>query len=163
MRIDVKNLLNRLGKQDFAYKEFEDRFSELELWPLLEALLRDPRMQAFDQAQSFVSAPLAVPSEAALKAPPSAISAQNTFTHSSPQTIANREESMSRVVPSARVVGGSAMFDRYANTGDPLSNEGAQGIDQNGVNQSRDMRSMLRNLSEGSADAGNVAHRQEGN
>lgn len=51
MRIDARNLLDRLGRSDFAYREFEDRFSELELWPILEALLRDPRLQALDQAE----------------------------------------------------------------------------------------------------------------
>ena len=50
MRIDAKNLLNRLGKNDFSYKEFEDRFNELELWPIFEALLHDPRLQAIDRA-----------------------------------------------------------------------------------------------------------------
>ncbi|AOR77572.1 MULTISPECIES: hypothetical protein [Sphingomonadaceae] len=56
MRIDARNLLDRLGKNDFAYKEFEDRFSELELWPILEALLRDPRLQAIDQSEATVAA-----------------------------------------------------------------------------------------------------------
>ncbi|WP_395337352.1 hypothetical protein WBP06_22485 [Novosphingobium sp. BL-8H] len=50
MRIDARNLLDRLGRSDFAYKEFEDRFTDLELWPILEALLRDPRLQALDPA-----------------------------------------------------------------------------------------------------------------
>lgn len=49
MRIDAKNLLDRLGRNDFAYREFEDRFSDLELWPILEALLRDPRLQSAGQ------------------------------------------------------------------------------------------------------------------
>lgn len=49
MRIDARNLLDRLGRNEFAYREFEDRFSDLELWPLLEALLRDPRLQTLDQ------------------------------------------------------------------------------------------------------------------
>ncbi|MFC0205121.1 hypothetical protein [Novosphingobium soli] len=57
MRIDARNLLDRLGKNDFAYREFEDRFSELELWPILEALLRDPRLQAIDQAEAALPAP----------------------------------------------------------------------------------------------------------
>lgn len=48
MRVDARNLLDRLGRSNFSYKEFEDRFTELELWPLLEALLRDPRLQALD-------------------------------------------------------------------------------------------------------------------
>ncbi|QDK35129.1 hypothetical protein [Sphingomonas sp. IC081] len=55
MRIDARNLLDRLGRSDFSYKEFEDRFTDLELWPILEALLRDPRLQALDQAAPQVS------------------------------------------------------------------------------------------------------------
>ena len=51
MRIDARNLLDRLGRSDFNYKEFEDRFTDLELWPILEALLRDPRLQALDQGE----------------------------------------------------------------------------------------------------------------
>ena len=51
MRLDVKNLLARLGKNEFAYKEFEDRFSDLELWPILEALLKDPRLHAMANAE----------------------------------------------------------------------------------------------------------------
>lgn len=59
MRIDARNLLDRLGKQDYAYKEFEDRFTELELWPILEALLRDPRLQAIDKAEDAAPEPVA--------------------------------------------------------------------------------------------------------
>lgn len=44
MRADARNLLDRLGRSDFAYREFADRFSDLELWPLFEALLKDPRV-----------------------------------------------------------------------------------------------------------------------
>lgn len=44
MRADARSLLDRLGRSDFAYKEFADRFSDLELWPLFEALLKDPRL-----------------------------------------------------------------------------------------------------------------------
>lgn len=65
MRIDARNLLDRLGKTDFAYKEFEDRFSELELWPIYEALLRDPRMQAIDQADAAVAEAGAEPAASA--------------------------------------------------------------------------------------------------
>lgn len=53
MRVDASNLLDRLGRHDFSYKEFEDRFTELELWPLLEALLRDPRLQELDTASAL--------------------------------------------------------------------------------------------------------------
>ncbi|HZF45752.1 MAG TPA: hypothetical protein VEZ26_05420 [Sphingomonadaceae bacterium] len=44
MRADARVLLERLGKQDFAYKEFADRFADLELWPIFEALLKDQRL-----------------------------------------------------------------------------------------------------------------------
>jgi len=44
MRADARSLLDRLGKNDFSYKEFADRFSDLELWPLFEALLKEPRL-----------------------------------------------------------------------------------------------------------------------
>lgn len=44
MRADARSLLDRLGRSDFAYREFADRFSDLELWPLFEALLKDPRV-----------------------------------------------------------------------------------------------------------------------
>ena len=46
MRVDARNLLARLGKSDFAYREFADRFSDLEMWPLFEALLKDARLFA---------------------------------------------------------------------------------------------------------------------
>ncbi|MFK4873218.1 hypothetical protein [Novosphingobium sp. ZW T3_23] len=63
MRIDARNLLDRLGRNEFAYKEFEDRFSDLELWPILEALLRDPRLQTLDQT-AIESAPAEIESSA---------------------------------------------------------------------------------------------------
>ncbi len=45
MRADVKTLFDRLGKSDFQYRDFGDRFSEVETWPVFEAILRDPRVQ----------------------------------------------------------------------------------------------------------------------
>lgn len=44
MRTDVKTLLGRLGRSQFRYKEFADRFSELETWPVFESVMRDPRV-----------------------------------------------------------------------------------------------------------------------
>jgi hypothetical protein len=44
MRTDVANLLERLGKREFHYQEFADRFADVELWPLFETLIRDPRI-----------------------------------------------------------------------------------------------------------------------
>ena len=45
MRADVKTLFDRLGKSDFQYRDFGDRFTEVETWPVFEAILRDPRVQ----------------------------------------------------------------------------------------------------------------------
>jgi hypothetical protein len=61
MRADARTLLDRLGRSDFAYKEFADRFSDLELWPLFEALLKDPRV--FRQDSVALSEP-SMPAEA---------------------------------------------------------------------------------------------------
>lgn len=44
MRSDVKILLDRLSKSQFRYKEFTDRFSDLETWPVFESVIRDPRI-----------------------------------------------------------------------------------------------------------------------
>jgi hypothetical protein len=55
MRADARSLLDRLGRSDFAYKEFADRFSDLELWPLFEALLKDPRVFQQDAVASSAS------------------------------------------------------------------------------------------------------------
>jgi hypothetical protein len=44
MRTDVANLLERLGKRDFHYQDFAERFTDMELWPLFETLIRDPRI-----------------------------------------------------------------------------------------------------------------------
>lgn len=69
MRKDVANLLAKLGNREFHYQEFADRFSDVELWPLFETLIHDPRIlkaaPAPDQAEALVAAPLAIRSEAA--------------------------------------------------------------------------------------------------
>lgn len=41
MRRDARKLLEKLNRKDFAYKVFEDSFSETELWPIFEAVLGD--------------------------------------------------------------------------------------------------------------------------
>ena len=41
MRQDARSLLERLGRTDFRYQEFEDPFADMELWPIFEALLKD--------------------------------------------------------------------------------------------------------------------------
>jgi len=33
-----------LGQNNFKYQEFRDNFADMELWPLFEALIRDPRI-----------------------------------------------------------------------------------------------------------------------
>jgi len=69
MRSDAANLLNRLGQNNFKYQEFRDNFADMELWPLFEALIRDPRIAGDTHggedhtAQSVVEAsPAAAPS-----------------------------------------------------------------------------------------------------
>lgn len=44
MRQDARTLLERLNRQDFRYREFPDQFTDMELWPLFEALLTDDRV-----------------------------------------------------------------------------------------------------------------------
>lgn len=44
MRADAASLLARLGHRDFRYREFSDSFADMELWPIFEALLTDPRV-----------------------------------------------------------------------------------------------------------------------
>ncbi|GLV28129.1 hypothetical protein TomTYG75_06530 [Sphingobium sp. TomTYG75] len=44
MRSDAANLLARLGRRDFRYREFTDNFADMELWPIFEALLTDDRV-----------------------------------------------------------------------------------------------------------------------
>lgn len=41
MRQDARSLLERLGRNEFRYQEFDDPFADMELWPIFEALLRD--------------------------------------------------------------------------------------------------------------------------
>lgn len=61
MRVDARSLLQRLGKREFVYREFAGRFSELELWPLFDAVLHDPLL-AGGGALATAPAPLRHPS-----------------------------------------------------------------------------------------------------
>jgi hypothetical protein len=56
MRADAKILLERLGRSDFRYREFVDRFADLESWPIFEALLRDGRVMPQDEAAMIEAA-----------------------------------------------------------------------------------------------------------
>ncbi|BBC71898.1 conserved hypothetical protein [Altererythrobacter sp. B11] len=44
MRSDASALLQKLNRQEIHYREFPDRYADLELWPIFEALLNDPRI-----------------------------------------------------------------------------------------------------------------------
>lgn len=57
MRADARNLLRKLSRSGFRYREFVDRFAELESWPVFEALLRDPRILPPDDASTIAQAP----------------------------------------------------------------------------------------------------------
>jgi hypothetical protein len=122
MRIDARNLLDRLGKTDFAYKEFEDRFSELELWPIYEALLRDPRMQAIDQADAAV-AEAGAKAGAGAGAEPAASASVEVLAGARPEPLA-------------------ALFSRYGDGAGTVAERRAPPA------QVQDVRAMLRHLSE---------------
>lgn len=51
MRRDARKLLEKLNRKDFAYREFEDRFSETELWPIFAAVLGDQKVVGDDAAR----------------------------------------------------------------------------------------------------------------
>jgi hypothetical protein len=122
MRIDARNLLDRLGKPDFAYKEFEDRFTELELWPILEALLRDPRLQAIDAAEAAIA-------EGAL-AEPALV-----------EPHAAAEAVVQAAAPAEPL---TALFSRYGRGAAPTTDTSG---DRRGA-QAQDVRAMLRHLSD---------------
>ena len=44
MRSDASALLEKLDRKGFDYRQFPDRYADLELWPIFEALLADPRI-----------------------------------------------------------------------------------------------------------------------
>jgi len=44
MRSDARALLEKLDRRGFDYRQFPDRYADLELWPIFEALLADPRI-----------------------------------------------------------------------------------------------------------------------
>lgn len=44
MRQDAKTLLDRLDRHHLEYQDFTAAAEEIELWPLFQALLRDPRI-----------------------------------------------------------------------------------------------------------------------
>ena len=52
MRQDARALLDKLSQQDFKYKQFEDPYSDMHMWPIFEALLKDERIAS--PAQSAV-------------------------------------------------------------------------------------------------------------
>lgn len=120
MRADARSLLDRLGRSDFAYKEFADRFSDLELWPLFESLLKDPRLFQQELAAAIESAspnePVAAPGIASARP---AAPTKRTAAPSGGETLAD-------------------LFNRYESE--------AGGAPQ--TRQGQDVRAMLRRLSE---------------
>lgn len=140
MRADARSLLDRLGRSDFAYKEFADRFSDLELWPLFEALLKDPRLFQQEQAaavgETFV-APAAVPvmtpgiAGARPAGPSERAAPQTPSTATATATAAPGKESL------------ADLFSRYeAGSGTAPPRQG------HGPSQGQDVRAMLRRLSD---------------
>ena len=108
MRADARSLLDRLGRGDFAYKEFADRFSDLELWPLFEALLKDPRLFQQETAPEAVPAPgiaAARPAEPSGRSPAPIPASPSRSGPAGSETLAdlfNRYESEAGTPPQAR-------------------------------------------------------------
>lgn len=44
MRSDASSLLSKLNQGTLVYRQFDDPLADLELWPVFEALLSDPRV-----------------------------------------------------------------------------------------------------------------------
>jgi len=70
MRSDAANLLNRLGQTKFRYQEFSDSFADMELWPLFEALIRDPRISGGTSDASAPALTTAQPAPSRAVSPP---------------------------------------------------------------------------------------------
>lgn len=129
MRIDARNLLDRLGRSDFSYKEFEDRFTDLELWPILEALLRDPRLQALDPALpgKSASSPAVERSDAAIgtapeAAPPVAQPLKTLFSRY--EQVAETTPAEAQPIPAAHDQNVRGLLRRLSGSDEP---RGAQG------------------------------------
>jgi hypothetical protein len=102
MRQDAKSLLDRLNRQEFRYQDFTEAAEEIELWPLFQALLRDPRIVGVrSSASGLVEVPQAPHARMLAEAAPSPANA------ASPQ------------MPVARAVHDApgTLFDRYRATG----------------------------------------------
>lgn len=120
MRADARNLLDRLGRSDFAYREFADRFSDLELWPLFEALLKDPRVfQQETVAEAVESGPAEPVSAPGIAAARPAGASERSGSRAPNESLAD-------------------LFNRYE--------AGASAPQQ--VRQGQDVRAMLRRLSD---------------
>lgn len=84
MRSDASSLLSKLNQGTLAYRQFDDPLADLELWPVFEALLSDPRVvegrrsrieereYQFQQARAHAAAAVAVPSAVPQPAAPPA-------------------------------------------------------------------------------------------
>jgi hypothetical protein len=63
MRQDARSLLERLNRTQFRYQDFTEAAEEIELWPLFQAVLRDPRIVGVRPVAEVAAAP-AQPAEA---------------------------------------------------------------------------------------------------
>ena len=111
MRTDVAILLERLGKRDFHYQEFADRFADVELWPLFETLIRDPRILNAE-------APEATPLAASTPQAP-AVPTRSAPTHSAPAPVAAAPvENAAAPTPPSAPADLAALFARYGGAPD---------------------------------------------
>ncbi|NOW46124.1 hypothetical protein FHW96_002282 [Novosphingobium sp. SG751A] len=105
MRKDVANLLAKLGKREFHYQEFADRFSDVELWPLFETLIHDPRILNAPPAEDNAEA--AVTANAAPAPSPAATATLAAITPARPES----ETSGGEATPASKDL--SNLFARY--------------------------------------------------
>lgn len=149
MRADARSLLDRLGRSDFAYKEFADRFSDLELWPLFEALLKDPRLFQQEAEAQGVSGnePVTAPGIAAARPVEAASSAFAASARASaaPPPAPPHQSPAPAVAPAPAPASAptgteslAELFSRYEAGGDAAPR----------TRQQQDVRAMLRRLSD---------------
>lgn len=81
MRQDAQSLLERLNRQQFRYQDFTEAAEEIELWPLFQAVLRDPRVVGVRNA-----AELTTPAPAAAAVPDRPVAVERPSARPQPES-----------------------------------------------------------------------------
>jgi hypothetical protein len=97
MRSDAESLLARLGRRDFRYREFADSFADMELWPIFEALLTDPRVVGRPlsklearEAEAVLAVRRAEPEQPAMRSPSATVTSMFDAYQDAPPPAAER-------------------------------------------------------------------------